>query len=119
MEFTKEQQEYIDKYYLRCPCDADGVPIRVGDAVEFGPNRNQGIVKALNERMVIAIHVDCDYTNYAKYGLLWDTDSCRHVKSRTLEDVLAEFADMPERIDRIAATKRYADEIRELMGVGE
>lgn len=40
-------------------------------------------------------------------------------KPRTIEDVLEEFADMPERIDRIAATKRYADEIRKLLGVKE
>ena len=109
--------------YIPLPVDADGVPIRVGDKLEFGENRNQGIVKALNEHMVIAIHVDDDYTNYAKYGLLWNADACRHVKPRTLEDVLEEYYDKRgwDEVDNCALnadelTAKYADEIRELLG---
>jgi len=73
--------------------------------------------------MVIAMRIDDTCTNYAKYGLLWDADSCRHVKPRTIEDVLREFSDkccvhtrdelnlIPELI------ADYADELRS-MGVG-
>ena len=35
--------------WMELPVDAEGVPIRVGDVVEFGENRRQGIIKALNE----------------------------------------------------------------------
>ena len=84
------QLDAYDQTHMPLPVDADGVPIRVGDVVKFGEYRNQGIVKALNERMVIAMHVDDDYTNYARYGLLWSSDACRHVELRTVEDVLSD-----------------------------
>ena len=84
-------QAEVDERYMKLPVDADGVPIHVGDVVEFGENLNQGIVKALNEHMVIAMHVDDCCMNYAKYGLLWNADACRHVKPRTVEDVLLDF----------------------------
>jgi len=120
-KIADEIEAEIAERYMQLPVDADGVPIRVGDVVEFGENRNQGIVKALNEHMVIAIHVDDGYTNYAKYGLLWNADACRHVKPRTVEDVLmdvmSDFADADfndETLETITA--RYADEIRELPG---
>ena len=35
MQFTDEQQRFIDEHYQLLPVDADGVPIRVGDVVEF------------------------------------------------------------------------------------
>lgn len=127
-EIADEIEAEIAERYMPCPCDADGVPIRVGDVVEFGENRNQGIVKALNEHMVIAVHVDDGYTNYAKYGLLWNADACRHVKPRTLEsilcDALADVSCMGDGIvRRFEPDEQYvvelADEIRKLLGAGE
>lgn len=119
-----EIEAEIAANYLELPADADGVPIRVGDVVEFGESRNQGIVKALNGHMVIAMHVDDDYTNYAKYGLLWNADACRHVNPRTVEDVLRDVwkealdyakSDIWRNPDEVFAER--ADEIRELMEV--
>ena len=101
------------------------MPIRVGDVVEFGEYRNMGIAKAVNEHMVIAMRIDDACTNYAKYGLLWDADSCRHVKPRTIEDVLRDVwkealdyakSDMWRNPDEVFVER--ADEIRELLGVG-
>lgn len=113
-----------DMYYLKLPVDADGVPIHVGDTLEFGESFNQGIVKAVNECMVISLHMDCDYTNYAKYGLLWDAGSCRHVKPDPLKELLTEMLDRNS--DGIgyrefggdfeSFVKSYAERIRELMG---
>ena len=100
----------ISERYMLLPVDADGVPIHVGDKLQYG-DYSSGIVKALNERMVIAMHVDDDNLNYAKYGLLWDAEGCRHVKSRTIEDVL-QCAGVS-----VAAIEDVAAEIRELMGV--
>lgn len=123
-ECIAEIEREVSERFVELPVDAEGVPIRVGDTVEFGKNRNRGIVKALNEHMVIAIHVDCDYTNYAKCGLLWGADDCYHVKPRTLEDVLGDVwrealdyakSDMWRNPDEVFAER--ADEIRELMGV--
>ena len=88
LHFADEIEREIEERFMELPVDADGVPIRVGDKLEFGKNRNQGIVKALNEHMVIAMHVDDGYTNYAKFGLLWNADECRHVKSDMLKELL-------------------------------
>lgn len=35
MQFTDEQQRFIDEHYQLLPVDADGVPILVGDVMEF------------------------------------------------------------------------------------
>lgn len=117
-----EIEREIAERYMELPVDADGEVIRVGDVVEFGEYRNMGIAKAVNERMVIAMRIDDTCTNYAKYGLLWDADSCRHVKPRTIEDVLLLFKDdckkiedCPFAIDYMPTVKRYADEIRGLL----
>lgn len=116
-ESLDEIEQEIAERYIELPVDADGVPIHVGDTVEFGESRNQGIVKAVNECMVISLHTDCDYTNYAKYGLLWDADSCRHVNPRTIEDAISDalrdyaITDMSR--EEIAA--KYAEEIRGMM----
>lgn len=124
-EIADEIEAEVAERFMELPVDADGVPVRVGDTVEFGENRNQGIVKALNERMVIAMHVDDDCMNYAKYGLLWDAGACRHVKPRTVEDVLdelfgvANLADDYEQRTRAEIVGRYADELRELLGGAE
>ena len=119
-----EIEAEIAERLMELPIDADGVPIHMGDVVELGENRNQGIVKALNGHMVIAMHVDDGYMNYAKYGLLWNADECRHVKPRTLEDVLTEMLDRNTdgvglrefNRDFGAFVAHYAEEIRELMG---
>ena len=34
MQFTDEQQRFIDEHYQLLPVDADGVPIRVGDVLD-------------------------------------------------------------------------------------
>lgn len=109
----------IAETHVLLPLDADGVPIHVGDVVEFGETRNKGNVKALNEHMAIVMHVDSDYTNYAKYGLLWSADACTHVKPRTIEDVLQEFGDWYAHTkggcDEDGIIAEYADELRELI----
>lgn len=116
-----EIEREIAERYMELPVDADGVPIRVGDELVFANKGYSGIVQALNTRMVIAMHVDSDYLNYAKNGLLWDSVDCRHVKPRTLEDVLTDFilsvredADLTNGVAR--NVDKYAAEIRELLG---
>ena len=72
---------------------------------------------------LIAMHVDSDYMNYAKYGLLWNADACRHVKERTVEDVLREYGEEYHKalksdytVDPADIFRKYAAEIRQMMG---
>lgn len=118
MDGLREIEAEIAERFVELPVDADGEPIHIGDAVEFGENRNQGIVKALNEHMVIAMHVDDGYTNYAKYGLLWNADACRHVEPDPLIALLDEFAtDVANYKYDGVDFDTYAERIRELLGV--
>ena len=101
-----ELEAEIADNYMRLPCDADGVPIRVGDELE-----GDFIVDYVSPHWVLAVG------RSAKHK-----DSCHHVKPRTLEDVLrdyaCDFADSngPDYDEEI--TRHYADEIRELMKEG-
>lgn len=48
-----------------------------------------------------------------------EAEYMRHVKPDTVENLLEEFADMPDRIDRIAAVSRYAERIRAAVDTSE
>lgn len=123
LSLVDEIEREIAEKFMELPVDADGVPIRVGDVLQYG-DYSSGIVKALNGCMVIAMHVDDDNLNYAKYGMLWDAEGCRHVKPRTIEDVLREFAEKAvcgNQYGSLYADEeeiaKYADELRVMMGV--
>jgi len=126
----------LKERYMELPLDADGVPIRVGDILEA--DYDNGICVA--HKVVALIYDGMRSIDFD--GGIWDFQfdddedgedsrvvNCmsdfykcsRHVKPRTVEDVLEEFAhewndthhdDMP------ALKARYADELRG-MGVGE
>lgn len=95
--------------WMKLPVDADGVPIRVGDWLV-------GVKRWSGERFQVG-RIEFD-------GEQWeavDAETCdaidamdtRHVKPRTLEDVLADVA------RGILSEREGADEIRELMEVDE
>ena len=63
------------------PLDADGVPIRVGDVMEY-------TVTPHTKREVGGIGVECFYANASKF----DARYYRHHHAPTVEDVLREFA---------------------------
>ena len=42
MQFTDEQQRFIDEHYQLLPVDADGVPIHVGDDMETLDEQHKG-----------------------------------------------------------------------------
>lgn len=110
-DYCDEIEAEIAERYLAIPLDADGVPIRVGDKLIAYNERVD--VEGVGDGIVIY------RTENDELCLMFNPAAAVHVKPRTLEDVLEEFADMPERIDRIAATKRYAEEIRELLLGGD
>jgi len=120
----------IQERYMKLPVDADGVPIRPGDMLEYDYGDISG------KHAVIALIYD-DSRRMDFDGGIWDFEfdddvdgndtrvvncmsdfySCnRHVKPRTLEDVLHDFAykvcDLS--VDECEIAK-YADEIRELL----
>ena len=91
-EIADEIEREIAERYMELPVDADGVPIHVGDVLEYGDRvRATGIVKALNGGMVIAMHVDETCSNYAKYGLLWEAEGCHHVKPDPVRERVMRF----------------------------
>ena len=98
----------VAESYMRVPCDADGVPIRVGDTV-FNERWNEG-------RAVYEIgFTDNDGTRiYDEHGEWALAGACSHSKPRTLEDVLRDFAHKAVRIGMKGGVsphvKLYADE---------
>ena len=99
---------------MELPVDADGVPIRVGETV-YGK-----YISGNPEYFVKGFEFDQDHgqwnikvgnASFASQGLL------SHVKPRTLEDVLKEFA---YKVCDLNVEKRdismYAAELRELLG---
>jgi len=109
VQFTDEQQKYIDEHYQLLPLDADGVPIHVGDAITL-PNGSRDKVRFITIR-------EHD-TVFNERG--WVPSQCTHVKPRTLEDVLIDamqFGFSSHAGDNVMDKAReFADEIRELLG---
>ena len=108
-----EIEAEIAECYMELPLDADGVMIRIGDLVDDG--NGSGPIKVMS----LTYFEDC-----------CDVNACgmpphllRHVKPRTIEDVLRDCAwalgGKPEEAyldDDWKNVGKYADEIRELMG---
>lgn len=107
----------LSRHYVELPVDADGVPIRVGDIVKCTFADDNATVKYLSlQEDGWSIVVDYpDGRGHRTPG------SMRHVKPRTLEDVLREFGDWYAHTkggcDEDTVMTEYAAEIRELLGV--
>ena len=116
MEFTVEQQQWIDSHYLLLPVDADGVPIRVGD-------KAINVNKPSDTYTVVAITSDSVFVYGGNARI--KASQVRHVNPRTLEDVLNEYsrAYYAHMVDGFMnydgtdepLTSKYAAEIRELL----
>ena len=100
-----EIEHEIAERYMLLPVDADGVPIHIGDVMDV--LKDGAIVRGVGENSFESSW--CRYENAASY---------RHVKPRTIEDVLRDvmketrLADMTN--DEVVT--QYADAIRELTG---
>lgn len=109
------EQEIADNY-MKLPLDADGVPIHVGDELEYVLTQNGRYkTQAINEYGVI---VESNGKRQIGAALV------RHVKPRTIEDVLYDFGrderwnDEGESVDiEREIIAKYAAEIRKIMGV--
>lgn len=114
----------IAERFIPYPCDADGVPIHVGDRLECHANGYKGdfTVFAIGNDTVVGNH-DIKWIKDNPDKWFHVASSCHHFKQRTIEDVLrdyaCDFADSngPDYDEKI--TRHYADKIRGLLGVDE
>lgn len=110
-----EIEAEIEERYMELPVDADGVPIKVGDEVRIYPTKP---ADALNTGGLVTSITSTGI--YLDRGCIpYQADIFRHVKLRTVEDVLAEFASRQHGItteENAELIARYADELREIMG---
>lgn len=115
-----EIEETIERDYMKLPVDADGVPIHVGDKLECNANGYEGTftVFAVGDKSVIGNH-EIEWVKNNPSNWFHIASYCRHVKPRTLEDVLRELvecAEMPgEKLDD-GDIEAFADEIRKMFG---
>lgn len=120
LALAKERDALQDKLErsIELPLDADGVPIRVGDVIQFV--NEQGGTGAKVEVCATSEH----YAYYGEGKHFYKASMCRHVKPDPLKELLTEMLDrnsdgvgMREfNRDFDAFVAHYADEIRELLG---
>ncbi len=111
-----EIEREIAERYIELPVDADGVPIRLGDLVTHPFLEGSREVRSLTKEQgspYWCLGVDEGEVT---------AHTCRHVKPRTIEDVLEDFAadDMMEALERASlfeeSIAKYAAELREMLG---
>ena len=116
-EYMREQCDEIEREiqerYMLLPEDADGVPIRPGDQMTSGHKRVDGL--GLQRWDVVAVN---GLAFGAMDGTMRQANCYRHVKPRTLEDVLCDMIHEYGCTDALTETiaDKYAAEIRELLG---
>ena len=94
MQFTDEQQRFIDEHYQLLPVDADGVPFRIGDKVDSDHYEDGTIIgvhyfRAPNGVVYEEIAVQPNGGDVATWR---DPEEYAHHHEPTVEDVLREFA---------------------------
>ena len=124
--FADEIQAEIDSRYMELPLDADGVPIRVGDYLHSDETRCDFPCRGYNMWLDGANEkwwtVECCYDKHSGTSEYVSAKSCRHVKPRTVEDVLEEFGEEFEALCKADAYPNpnnpsfsYERELRDLL----
>lgn len=106
-DYCDDIEREIAERYMELPVDAGGVPIRVGDILERvdGGSSQQAC---------------CICPQGFNDAPIWCARDFRHVKPRTIIDVLSDFAaEVEQDNNTIETARKYAEEIRELLEVGE
>lgn len=110
-------QAEVDSRYMQLPVDADGMPIHPGDKLKsIWINDGKGV-------QVEGVNGDEVFVRLGDIVMSCDADKQHHVKPRTVEDVLREFADEATDIDGrddeewIPMLVRYANELRGMIEV--
>lgn len=120
MGIIDEIEAEIAERYMELPVDADGVPIHVGHLIEYGFKGERLEVTHIG----LTKHGDPTIAYRRPNGTLDSScigSECRHVKPRTVEDVLEDMLIEKDETDLCTwgFISKYADEIRELLGVSE
>ena len=120
LDLADEIEREIAERYMELPVDMDGVPVKIGDMLECEQESKQFVIEAVSPNYVYSgSYVGTKFLTIGHYP--WQ---CTHVKQRTIEDLLMEFADdvRKERVEQARLSddviRDYADELRN-MGVGE
>lgn len=131
VEMVEAVEREVSERYIPLPVDMDGVPIHYGDSLSYcGEHGGTVTCKVSNMEYRERSYGEADWlVNVA--GWVFPSET-RHVKPRTLEDVLASYRfdaqniyenpmlNGTQRVDELEALdSKVADEIRELMGVEE
>ena len=120
-EYLDEIEREIAERFMELPVDADGLPIHVGDQLNWKYEEEKHVVCAVAPgRVHHWVHgngkrstVDCPPTE------------CTHYKPRTVEDVLTDFGnEIAAQGHQVGLTgheivMKYADELRDLIKEGE
>lgn len=121
MRAEKDLKRVIAERYMLLPVDSEGVPIHVGDMLEY----EEYVTHKIKESRVVALEYRLSTEDWIVNCSQWTNPyETRRVKPRTIEDVLLDAIDEYERatmddydaVLRIAA--KYADELRKMV-VGE
>ena len=113
IEHADAIEHEVSERYMLLPVDADGVPICVGD-----------VVAAQDEQPfeVRAFRFDAlGWFAVERLGSQWNVNQLHHVKSRTVEDVLREFANSGTPtgdggvLFETALIEKYADKLRDML----
>ena len=118
-KIADEIEAEIESRYMELPVDADGVPIRVGDAVAERPYR-PNLGEKYGEVACLLFNSDgWSVSDRDPFGQWWHPATLMHVNPRTIEDVLRDLIDGIGSVefDALTAIGEAADEIRELMEV--
>lgn len=103
MQFTDEQQRFIDEHYQLLPKDADGEYIHVGDVMEY-PNGGREEVRFMT----------LNGAGWLVNEAGWLPVQLHHYHALTVEDVLREFAEkMNENMGMYTGEAIDADEWRD------
>lgn len=112
VEIADEIEREISDRYMPLPLDADGVPIKVGDIID-GEHVRSGHYHRFDTGGVVGVGAGTFFVVVQGFPFTYPAKEFRHVKHRTLEDVL-QCAGVS-----IAAIEDVAAEIREIMEAGE
>lgn len=107
-ELVDEIEREIAERYMELPTDRNGEVVHIGDELYYEGYNQQFKVGCINIQYA---HI---YVKDAPNGDTWKPEECVHVKQRTIEDVLQDYAyDYMEWYEGHSPTNKKHDEIIE------
>lgn len=113
-KIADEIQAEVDNRFMELPVDADGVPIYVGDEIQYVNDQGGTGAKV----KVCAIANSYAFYDNGKHIHAYSSDSTRHAKPDPLNELLCDMIHEYGCTDALTETvaEKYAERIRELMG---